>query len=66
MNPTAEQNNVEYYNEEYKVKKAKNLSDNSVLYGDMSKGKMTGILVGSAIGVVAVFVATVTLYNMLG
>lgn len=66
MDAVTKAENTEYYNEEYKVKKAKNISDTSVLHGKMSKGKMIGIVVGSAIGMSVVFIGTVILYNMYG
>jgi len=45
------------------VKQATSISDNSVLYGEMSKVKMMGVVVGSILGIILMVSGSIYLYH---
>ena len=47
------------------VRKASSISDNEVLYGEMSKTKINVVVYGSILGIVGLVVGSISLYNYL-
>lgn len=52
------------YSEKYGVKKAKSVSDESVLYGETSKAAMWGMVIGAVVLIIALVFGFVSFHNI--